>query len=102
MLDTVVPISSEKVEPQAILFGINFTQQFGPEASPLGGIYRAFKNRELHALTETLTQFSHPAETAPPGNILGVHIVTDHNQHRSPPEECRVPVQVAPQAARQQ
>ena len=50
VLDSPLPLGSEKIESQAVPFEICDPQEFGPEGHPLIVGQEAFENRVLHSL----------------------------------------------------
>ena len=102
MFHSVAPVSAEEIKAQAVFSGINFTLQTSLEAGPLGRIYNTFEDRELNPLSEALTQLGYTTKPASASRSLGVNVVADHHQHKSPPKKSRIIVQIAAQASSEQ
>jgi hypothetical protein len=52
VLDTVLPVVAQKVEAQAVVLFLDFTDEARPQPGPLRGVYQAFENGVLNSLTE--------------------------------------------------
>ena len=54
VLDAPLPFRSEKVEAEAVLFGISLQQETRPKHHPLRRVHEALEDRVLHALAMIL------------------------------------------------
>ena len=97
------PVGPEEIEAETVFSGVDFLEKPRPQSHPLSGIKVALKDGELDALAEILAGAGHAPQTPLAGFGFGFDIVRHKDHHKgSPPEECRVSVEVAAQMACQQ
>jgi hypothetical protein len=61
MLNTTLPIGTQKIKSQTVCIRIDFIDQFLAQTSPLCRIKDKFKNRILNPLAIIFTRLGHPA-----------------------------------------
>jgi hypothetical protein len=80
-LDAMLRVVPQKVEAQAVIRFLDFTDQARPQPRPLRGVHQAFENGVLNPLAEVLAKLRHVAQTPPSLLILRAHIVCHNHKH---------------------
>ena len=74
-------VVTQVIETKAILSGIHNFAKLSLKAAALGSIQQAFKDRALNALAVIHALFCDLPEAFTNGGILGIHIISNQNQH---------------------
>jgi hypothetical protein len=108
VLNASLPLRSEKIETQAVMFQVCEPQEVCPEGDPLIVGQEAFKDGVLHALAVVQAGFGDVAEATLAIGRRGGDIVADEDHHRRmdwprlSPLERRVGVEIAAEVAGEQ
>lgn len=81
VLDFVMPIAAEMIEPEAVCVQIDDVQQASLQCNELRGIHLALKNRVLDALTEVEARLGGPAQARLSSGSGGRNIVGNEDIH---------------------
>jgi hypothetical protein len=81
VFDPVLPMFSEKVKAQTILFGINLVDQALAELRPLGRVHEALEDGLLHALTKVAAFLGDVAESFPALRCFRINVVGHNHKH---------------------
>lgn len=89
------------IETQAVLFRIHEGTQLCLQDPALRCVQKTLKYGTLDTLPIVHALLGNLAQALLPCGVLRIHVVCDQNQHISPsfPQESRIGIQIAPEAA---
>lgn len=102
MLYPPPPMIAQKVETEAVRFGVYLAHQLVAESDELGGVQRTLEHGLLNPLSAILAGSGYPPKASASSSFCGRHIVSHENQQVfsfSTPNQGRIDIEVAPQPA---
>lgn len=81
MFDLMTVIIAQTIKPKAILLWVDHVNQLTLHTLKRCGVSDAFEHGVLHSLTIIDTMPRNPSQPATSSVILGIHIISYHNEH---------------------